>query len=847
MLTIDSGNNIGLYGASGAVTALGQPYSNANVALFLPTYSGNLGAGNLNADGNVIGNQVIANAYLWGNGVPVFDTLYSNANAQRYLPNYVGYTGAVLTTATQLGILAVGPQIDLTLDSNMNANFSWIGNLQDPLLPQDAATKAYVDSQTGNGGSNYVAGNGIAFSGANLDIINANVDNVNVLVVSDQITLKTNPTFANVTAANFFGVANSAIVANSANAVAGANVTGTVASATVAASANSVAGANVTGQVANALVAGTVYTAAQPNITSVGALTGLTVNGDTVMTGNFVVTGNTTYIDVTNFNVSDPIIGLGRGANNTPLIVNDGKDRGEQLWYFNSTEKSAFIGYDASTGKLLAATEVSISGEVVTVNTLGNIVLGNIESNTLVATGNVTAANFNGDGSNISNVAYISNGTSNVKFSAANGNILGAANGVQLVNFGVNATNGNTYVAIGANAGFGSNSDRAVYIGANAGSNNITGGGPAIVIGHNSGQNATANNIIAIGSQAGNAQSTNTIAIGIQASNIGPQGQGSIAIGTGAGSNAQGANSIAFGRGAAALAQGVGSIAIGQRSGSQTQGGNTIAIGYQAGYFNQGANSIAIGTNAAANFIVGQGIEAVAIGNGAAVTSQGSGAVAIGQGAGSATQGINSVAIGYLAAGNSTPVVGQGANSVALGYNAGFTDQGANSFAFGAQAGRDNQGANAVALGSGAGFNNQGEGSIVIGYVSGNNIGTNSIAIGKFAGANAQIAGSIVISATGTGITAANAGTYIAPIRTTDAASANAVNILGYNTTSKEITWGAPKFPVYTGAAARLITGSVGQQICISDSAGGGNPNGMMAFWDTTNTRWSYIHDNTAV
>lgn len=55
------------------------------------------------------------------------------------------------------------------------------------------------------------------------------------------------------------------------------------------------------------------------------------------------------------------------------------------------------------------------------------------------------------------------------------------------------------------------------------------------------------------------------------------------------------------------------------------------------------------------------------------------------------------------------------------------------------------------------------------------------------------------------------------------------------------------EFPVLTAAAATAITGSVGQQICISNSAGGSNPNGMMAFWDTTNSRWSYIHDNTAV
>jgi hypothetical protein len=54
-------------------------------------------------------------------------------------------------------------------------------------------------------------------------------------------------------------------------------------------------------------------------------------------------------------------------------------------------------------------------------------------------------------------------------------------------------------------------------------------------------------------------------------------------------------------------------------------------------------------------------------------------------------------------------------------------------------------------------------------------------------------------------------------------------------------------FPVYTKAAANAITGAVGWQIAISDSAQGANPNGMMAFWDTSNSRWSYIHDNSAV
>ncbi|CAB4151949.1 hypothetical protein UFOVP592_44 [uncultured Caudovirales phage] len=50
-----------------------------------------------------------------------------------------------------------------------------------------------------------------------------------------------------------------------------------------------------------------------------------------------------------------------------------------------------------------------------------------------------------------------------------------------------------------------------------------------------------------------------------------------------------------------------------------------------------------------------------------------------------------------------------------------------------------------------------------------------------------------------------------------------------------------------TVAGTVKVSGSIGWQIAISDSAQGSNPNGMMAFWDTTNNRFSYIHDNSAV
>ena len=75
------------------------------------------------------------------------------------------------------------------------------------------------------------------------------------------------------------------------------------------------------------------------------------------------------------------------------------------------------------------------------------------------------------------------------------------------------------------------------------------------------------------------------------------------------------------------------------------------------------------------------------------------------------------------------------------------------------------------------------------------------------------------------------------------------INLTG-NVTANNATinsGGFMKLSTYTKTALTAITGSAGWMACVTDSASGGNPNGMIAFWDTTNSRWSYIHDNSAV
>jgi hypothetical protein len=163
-------------------------------------------------------------------------------------------------------------------------------------------------------------------------------------------------------------------------------------------------------------------------ITGGNIATGGTVSaaGDTVLAGNLAVGGDNTYINTTNVAIKDPIIGVGRGANNTALASNDLKDRGQQLFYYSTAEKSAFIGYDESAGKLIAFQEVGIINEVVTVSSYGTFLVGALEGTTVSVTGNITGGNVLG-GANV-NATTHTGATVSVTGNITGGNVLGGAN-----------------------------------------------------------------------------------------------------------------------------------------------------------------------------------------------------------------------------------------------------------------------------------------------------------------------------------------------------------------------------------------------------------------------------------
>ena len=186
-----------------------------------------------------------------------------------------------------------------------------------------------------------------------------------------------------------------------------------------------------------------------------------------------------------------------------------------------------------------------------------------------------------------------------------------------------------------------------------------------------------------------------------------------------------------------------------------------------------------------------------------------------------------------------------GPTMVALGFEAGYISQGANSIAVGDQAGQDTQGANAVAVGTEAGFSDQGAYAIAIGQLAGQitqgqlsvaigdqagqtNQGQTAIAIGPGAGQTNQGNNTIIINASGTPLNQTTANTFtVSPVRND---TANINEIVFYNTTSKEITYGST-LSVIGNVTGSYILGNGSQLSSIT----GGNVSGAVAFATTAN------------
>ena len=135
-------------------------YGNANVANFLPVFTGNIRATNITATGNVHGNIVISD-YLYGDGSNISNIAgsnYGNSNVAIYLTTYTG---------------------------NLTANnISASGNLSGGNIKT-----AGIISSTGNITSNYFLGNGSQLTG--ITAVNANASTLTGATLSSNVTTST--------------------------------------------------------------------------------------------------------------------------------------------------------------------------------------------------------------------------------------------------------------------------------------------------------------------------------------------------------------------------------------------------------------------------------------------------------------------------------------------------------------------------------------------------------------------------------------------------------------------------------------------------------------------------------
>jgi hypothetical protein len=153
--------------------------------------------------------------------------------------------------------------------------------------------------------------------------------------------------------------------------------------------------------------------------------------------------------------------------------------------------------------------------------------------------------------------------------------------------------------------------------------------------------------------------------------------------------------------------------------------------------------------------------------------------------------------------GNITVVTVTNSTTLEISASAGFTPSGTLTFT-------GNQGANAVAIGQSAGLTNQ---------------GTGAVAIGASAGYTNQGNNSIILNATGANLDQTTANTFtVAPVRND---VANIGNVMFYNATSKEITYGN-----VISVSGNVTAGNIsaGSGTITGGNVNGANFNGNVAF-----------------
>ena len=86
------------------------------------------------------------------------------------------------------------------------------------------------------------------------------------------------------------------------------------------------------------------------------------INGTAIVTGNLTVQGSQTIVNSTQTSLTDPVIDIGTNVNNTPLIGDDGYDKGLLIHYntgaSTAQDNHAFLGMEHASRKLTFRTNI---------------------------------------------------------------------------------------------------------------------------------------------------------------------------------------------------------------------------------------------------------------------------------------------------------------------------------------------------------------------------------------------------------------------------------------------------------------------------------------------------------
>jgi hypothetical protein len=370
----------------------GSSYGNSNVANYLPTYTGNVTAGNLSATGNITGNYIIGN----GSQLTGLPASYANADVATFLASYGSNT--------------------ITTTGNVSANY-FIGN-GSQLTDITVSTATTAATVTTNAQPNITS-----------------VGTLSGLTVGPNSSIVLSGTAGYLKANSLQGHDGSQTIYLHYGEVGGAagiatNLTvGTTGSGSLTANGTISATGNVTGSYflgngsqltgITATTAATVTTDAQPNITSVGTLSSLSVSGNitggnlstagrVVSTGNIVTGGQIQSSAFTGGNISWSVnnqtdfqgaikvggTGIIKGPGGASSITLNNNGANIPIIGVTNTSNST----STTTGALIVSGGAGIAGNVHVgglVSATGTIDGGNLTTGGQVsATGNVTGANL---------------------------------------------------------------------------------------------------------------------------------------------------------------------------------------------------------------------------------------------------------------------------------------------------------------------------------------------------------------------------------------------------------------------------------------------------------------------